>query len=33
MWRRDEVLVGKPGQRKIFGTTQHRYQDNIKMNV
>jgi hypothetical protein len=27
-----EVLVAKPGQRKLFGTTKHRYQDNIKMN-
>jgi hypothetical protein len=32
MWRGDELLVGKPVQRKLFGTTKHRSQDNIKMN-
>jgi hypothetical protein len=33
MWRRDKVLDGKPGQRKIFDTTQHRYQDYITMKI
>jgi hypothetical protein len=27
-----KILVGKPGEKKPFGISRHRWEDNIKMN-
>jgi hypothetical protein len=33
VWRKGEVLVGKPEGKRPLGRPSHRWEDNIKMNL